>query len=107
MPKISNLFFPVTPNREAEAFDEIFARPGVRIERIVSLGQSTPEAEPIEQDTDEWVVLLAGAAGLHLEGEEEVELRPGDYLFIPRGAKHWVTWTDKDMPSLWLAVHLE
>jgi quercetin dioxygenase-like cupin family protein len=107
MTEIRNLFFPVTPSSEAEVFDEIFARPGVKIERIVSLGQATPEHEPMVQDTDEWVTLLAGAAGLRIEGEEETELRPGDYLFIPRGAKHWVTWTDKDTPSLWLAVHLD
>jgi cupin 2 domain-containing protein len=41
----------------------LFARKGVRIERIVSTGQSTPEDQTYKQESDEWVLLLTGAAG--------------------------------------------
>jgi len=50
--------------KRAEAFTELVARPGVRVERIVSRGQATPEDQPMVQDQNEWVLLLEGAAGL-------------------------------------------
>ena len=106
-PPVANLFAALPPARDAEAFEALFERPGVRIERIVSHGQATPADAPMVQDQDEWVVLLAGAAGLQIEGMATATLRPGDHLFIPRGQKHWVTWTASDRPSVWLAVHLE
>lgn len=106
-PPVANLFAALPPARDGEAFEALLERPGVRIERIVSHGQATPADAPMVQAQDEWVVLLAGAAGLRIEGMAAVTLRPGDHLFIPRGQKHWVTWTASDRPSVWLAVHLE
>ncbi|WP_109807722.1 cupin domain-containing protein [Sphingosinithalassobacter portus] len=103
----ANLYANLPDATGAEVFTELFARTGVRIERIVSLGQATPEDAPMVQDQDEWVVLLTGGARLRIDGEAEQNLAPGDWMWIPRGTVHWVTWTDPDMPSIWLAVHLE
>lgn len=105
--KVANLLDKLPAATRAEAFTELLARPGVRIERIVSRGHSTPEEQPMVQDSDEWVLLLQGAAGIRIEDSQEAELRPGDYLFIARGQKHWVTWTARDRPTVWLAVHLD
>lgn len=105
--KVENLLKALPAAKRAEAFTELLARPGVRIERIVSRGQSTPENAPMVQDSDEWVLLLEGAAGIRVEGSQEAVLGPGDHLWIERGKKHWVTWTAKDRPSVWLAVHLD
>ncbi|HVJ01350.1 MAG TPA: hypothetical protein VM662_04155 [Sphingomonas sp.] len=105
--KVENLLKQLPAAKRAEAFNELLARPGVRIERIVSRGQSTPEDAPMVQDSDEWVVLLEGAAGIRVEDSREAVLGPGDHLWIARGQKHWVTWTAKDRPSVWLAVHLD
>jgi cupin 2 domain-containing protein len=78
----------------------------VRIERIVSLGQESPPGFWYDQPWAEWVVVLAGAAGLRFEGEAEVKvLSEGDYILIPARAKHRVEWTSKDHPTVWLAVH--
>ncbi|MET0238458.1 MAG: cupin domain-containing protein [Sphingobium sp.] len=90
-----------------EVFTQLLTRPGVRIERIVSQGQVTPEDEPYDQPHDEWVLLLAGAARLWLEGEGERALTPGDALLIPAHVRHRVTWTSADPATVWLAVHLE
>ncbi|MBA15904.1 MAG: cupin [Sphingomonas sp.] len=103
----ANLFAPLPDARRDEVFTQLLARPGVRIERIVSQGQATPDDAPMVQDQDEWVVLLTGAARLRLEGEAERQLAPGDWLWIAGGTPHWVTWTDPDAPSVWLAVHLD
>ena len=44
--------------------------PGLRIERIVSTGQTMPDGEWYDHDSDEWVLLVAGAARLLIEGED-------------------------------------
>lgn len=104
-PQIANLFTPMPSAAAGEVFTELLTRPGVRIERIVSGGQATPEDAPFVQDEDEWVVVLAGSAAIRLEGKGEAALGPGDYLLIPGGTRHWVTRTDPDVPTVWLAIH--
>ena len=82
-------------------------RRGARVERIVSTGQATPPGEWYDQDGDEWVVLLSGAAGLLFEGEAAARpLEPGDWVLIPAHARHRVEWTAADEPTVWLAVHM-
>jgi cupin 2 domain-containing protein len=100
-----NLFDDLPARAEREIFTELLAREGVRIERIVSTGQSTPADAPYNQDHDEWVLLLRGSAGLWIEGEGERDLRPGDHLLIPAHRTHRVIWTAKAEPTLWLAIH--
>ena len=105
--KVANLLAKLPAAKRAEAFTELLARPGIRVERIVSRGQATPEDEPMVQEQDEWVLLLEGAAGLRIEDSSEVELRAGDHVWIAAGQRHWVTWTARDRPTVWLAVHLD
>ena len=102
---VANLLADLPPPARDEAFESLLARPGARIERIVSHGQTTPPNSPYQQDWDEWVLLVAGAARLWLEGEPEVALTPGDHLLIPAGRRHRVSWTDPDRPTVWLAIH--
>jgi len=105
-PEVANLLAKLPAAKRVEAFTELLSRPGMRLERIVSRGQSTPEEEPMVQQQDEWVLLLEGAAGIRIEDSAEVSLKPGDHLLIARGQKHWVTWTAKDRATVWLALHL-
>jgi len=102
----SNLLSPLPDARAAEIFTSLLERPGLRIERIVSAGQITPEDAPYDQPQDEWVVLLTGGARLWLESDGEIALAPGDALLIPAHVKHRVTWTQADPPAVWLAIHL-
>jgi cupin 2 domain-containing protein len=104
-PLLINLFRDLPPRAAEEVFTELLAREGVRIERIVSTGQSTPADKPYDQDHDEWVLLLAGSAGLWIEGEGERDLRPGDHVLIAAHRRHHVTRTAKGEPTIWLAVH--
>lgn len=100
-----NLFTP-TPESAGEIFDEILVADGLRIERIVSTGQSTPPGEWCDQDSDEWVVLLTGRARLLFEeGTRTVDLVPGDHVHIPARSRHRVEWTEPEERSVWLAVH--
>jgi len=101
-----NLFDDLPCQADEELFTELLSRRGVRIERIVSTGQSTPAGEPCNQEFDEWVLLVSGSAGLWIEGDGERELHPGDYILIPAHRSHRVTWTAKDEPTVWVAIHL-
>jgi cupin 2 domain-containing protein len=79
---------------------------GIRIERIVSKGHTSPEGFWYEQPMHEWVVVLKGAARLEFE-DRVVEMRVGDSINIPAGQKHRVAWTTPDEPTVWLAVFYE
>jgi cupin 2 domain-containing protein len=102
---LGNMFDDLPAPSQDETFVELLSQQGVRIERIVSTGQSTPTNAPYNQDHDERILLLKGAAGLWIDGQEEHDLRPGGYLFIPAHRLHRVTWTAKGEATIWLAVH--
>ncbi len=102
----TNLFADLAASRDAEQFTDLLATSGLRLERIVSLGQATPPGEWLDQDRAEWVILLRGAARLSFEGENDVrELKPGDYVTLPAHCRHRVEWTTPDEPTIWLALH--
>lgn len=102
-----NLFADLPPLPEtAERLETLLARPGLRIERIVSTGQASPPGFWYEQADAEWVVLLAGSALLRFEDETSARhLHPGDWLYIAPRRRHRVDWTDPALPTVWLAVH--
>lgn len=90
----------------AERLEILLARPGLRIERIVSSGQASPPGFWYQQVDAEWVLLLCGEALLRFEDESEARrLRAGDWLLIEPMRRHRVDWTDPAAPTVWLAVH--
>jgi cupin 2 domain-containing protein len=102
-----NLFAPLARTGADEHITALLTTSNVRIERIVSTGQSSPPGFWYDQSDTEWVVLLTGAAGLRFDGETALrELKPGDYLHIPAHARHRVEWTHPSEPTVWLAVHI-
>lgn len=101
-----NLLADLPSHLDHELVTEMVSRPGVRIERIVSTGHTTPVDAPYDQADDEWVVLLSGNAELWLEGKGTVTLVPGDQLLLPAGCRHRVLFTSLDEPTVWLAVHI-
>lgn len=103
---MQNLFAPRPEAALEEVIEVLWKTAHFRLERIVSGGQATPPGEWYDQDTDEWVVLLTGGAGLRFEAESEPRmLRPGDHLLIPAHRRHRVEWTDPSQPTVWLALH--
>ena len=76
-----------------------------RIERIVSHAHASPEGFWYDQEMDEWVLLLSGAARLRFEGEEQFEMTPGAFVIIPAHQRHRVEWTHPDQKTTWLAIH--
>jgi cupin 2 domain-containing protein len=89
-----------------EVVNLLVEHPGLRIERIVSTGQATPEGQWYDQDSDELVLVVDGTARLSIEGEsEERELGEGDWILLPAHCRHRVTWTRAEPPTVWLAIH--
>ena len=76
----------------------------VRIERIVSHGQASPDGFWYEQEEAEFVLVLAGAARLRFADGEVLALGAGDWVDIAPHRRHRVEWTDPDRPTVWLAV---
>ncbi|HCS90172.1 MAG: cupin domain-containing protein [Thiohalocapsa sp. PB-PSB1] len=87
-----------------EAFEQILHCRNLRIERIVSSPE--PETTRYDQDQDEWILLMQGAASLEIAGDR-VELGAGDYWFIPAHTPHRVLATSAEPRCVWLAVHLD
>ena len=101
-----NLFSQLPLPGTDEEFAEILAGPGLKIERIVSHSQASPEVLWYDQDWDEWVVVLTGSAELLVEGEDMPRhLGPGDHIHLPAHLRHRVARTATEQPTIWLAVH--
>ncbi|HET8935727.1 MAG TPA: VOC family protein [Polyangiales bacterium] len=96
----ANLFAGETP-ATGEAFDVLAQLGDTTIERIMS--SAAPATELYDQEQDEWVVLLRGAAELEVAGKR-TQLRPGDHVTLPSRTPHRVLSTAAG--SLWLAVHV-
>ncbi len=99
----SNLLADVEATGPDELVQVLRTCSAVRIERIVSHGQASPEGFWYDQDEHEFVVVLQGAARLRLENEV-VEMAAGSYIEIPAHRRHRVEWTTSDEPTVWLAV---
>ena len=86
-------------------FLTLFENSTFKIDRIVSHTHSGPQGFWYDQEEDEWVIVLRGAATLELTSGELVEMNAGDYLTIPRHVKHRVARTSEE--TIWLAVHVK
>ncbi len=102
-----NIYKDLVADPRKELFENIIQSENIRVEKIISSGQSTPEGQWYDQATDEWVILLQGKAKLLFADGQEISLGEGDYLHIPAHKKHRVTYTQAQPPCIWLAVHWE
>lgn len=101
-----NLFdLPDDVPRDDECLERLAEGPGVRIERIISHGHTTPEDEWYDQPESEWVALLQGEATLAFDDGSKTELAAGDAVFIEAHRRHRVARTSTQPPCVWLAVH--
>jgi cupin 2 domain-containing protein len=102
--KRGNLFQTEPKVGVEERVEELCSGANVRVETIISLGQCSPEGFWYDQEEDEFVALLSGAALLEWQSGERTQLEPGDWIDIPAGVRHRVAWTHPSEPTAWLAV---
>ena len=102
---MENIFSSMPEKLEHESLEELLRHENIKIERIVSLGHTSPENGWYDQKENEWVIILEGAGSILFENGVEVNLKKGDYLNIPAHTRHKVTWTDPNNITIWLAIH--
>lgn len=104
--RTGNIYADLPAAKREEVFETILRRKGLKIERITSFGQATPEGEWLREKKNEWVVLLKGRAVLRFKGiKKTLSMGPGNHVFIPKGMAHRVDRTVPNGKSVWLAVH--
>ena len=101
-----NLFCLPARLPQNEWLDTLLQRGDIRIERIISTGQSSPPGFWYDQTEDEWVAVLQGNAALEWADGTVQELTTGDYQLIPAGRKHRVARTSAEPPCIWLAIFM-
>lgn len=101
---MKNLFGDLPTQLDSELVDTLAANEHVRIERIISTGQRSPDGFWYNQAENEWVVVLKGEAVLTFEGGGSLTMRSGDHVLIPARKKHRVESTSLDEQTIWLAV---
>ena len=103
--KTKNVFDGIPENPQEELFERLVDCGQVKIERIVSTGQCSPETGWYDQEDNEWVIVLKGEAVVLFDDRSSVHLGAGDYINIPLHKRHRVEWTSPDEETVWLAVH--
>ena len=101
---MKNLLQNIPDQLPEERFETLVKNENIHIERIVSKGHISPKEGWYDQDQNEWVLLLKGAARLAFEDGSELNMGPGDSLEIPAHVKHKVVWTDPDEETVWVGV---
>jgi cupin 2 domain-containing protein len=104
-PTVTNLFELPSPLPTGEEIEVLAEGEKIRIERVISTGQTTPVGEWYDQAEDEWVTLLQGEAELSFSEGERYRLKAGDYLKISAHCRHRVEYTSESPPCVWIAVH--
>ncbi|HEY2826151.1 MAG TPA: phosphoribosylaminoimidazole carboxylase [Pirellulales bacterium] len=105
MLEITNLLAEIPANLPEELVQTLVRAPGVQIVRVVSQGHASPEGFWYDQEENEFVVLMAGAARLVFEDQAEpVEMAPGSCVKIAAHRRHRVDWTDPQQPTVWLGI---
>ena len=101
----SNLFAGFSGDGQAEQAQELFRLTAGRVLRIQSCGQVSPPGFWYEEPEDEWIAVLTGEGELEWPDGGRQRLKSGDWLFIPAGEKHRVSYTSSRPPCFWLAVY--
>lgn len=101
---MNNIFDAIPNNLQTEVFETLVASKSVKIERIISKGQSSPDSGWYDQAENEWVLVIKGAAILEFTDGSTQKMKAGDHINIAAHEKHRVQWTDPDTETIWLAV---
>lgn len=94
-----NIFTMPTLPLVAESVQCLFEQGKVRVERIVSTGQTT---QWLDQERAEWVVLLTGGATIEYQDGRILTIGAGEYLYIPPHTVHRVAYTSTEPACIWL-----
>jgi cupin 2 domain-containing protein len=105
MPDLKNLLADIPVSLPEKLVQTLVRAPGVRIGRIVSQGHRSPDGFWYDQDENEFVVVLSGAARLVFEDQPKpLEMVAGSCVNIAAHRRHRVEWTDPTQNTVWLGI---
>lgn len=84
-----------------ELQETIFENGYIKIERIVSSGETT---DFMKSPMDEHVFLISGNAKLEFK-DREISMKAGDYILIEKNTLHRVSYTSSDPYCLWHCIY--
>jgi len=102
-----NLLSNIPIDKENEKFFKILENETIKIEKIVSNGQKSPEDFWYDQEKNEFVLLIKGEAVLEIQEDNKIKsinLKEGDCLELKAHQKHRVSYTSESEPTIWLAI---
>src|SRR6185369_16888410 len=99
MNELHNLLSDLPKDVPQESIAPLLDVANLRIERIVSRGHKSPDGFWYDQDENEWVLLVAGAAKLQFE-DETIDMQPGSFVNIPAHKRHRVACTDPEQTTI-------
>ena len=102
--KLNNIFAEIPGDLDNELMQVLQQSDNIKIQRIVSKGQVSPESGWYDQQQNEWVIVIKGEAIITFE-QTEVAMHAGSYINIPAHTKHKVSWTHADLETIWLVVY--
>ncbi len=97
----NNIMQDLEPSASEEILKTIYSNKNIKIERIVSNGQISPQGFWYDQEEYEFVLLVEGNAVIEFENYK-VSLKKNDFIMIEPHKKHRITYTSK--PAYWLCV---
>lgn len=101
---MENIFSNIPSELPNEIFEDIIITEKLKIERIVSMGQTSPDTGWYDQSENEWIIVLSGYGVIEYINGVKVTLKQGDYLNIKAHEKHRVIETSPDEVTVWLAI---
>ena len=101
---IFNFLDNIPTSSKEEIFQTITQNENIKIERIISYGQTTPKEYWYDQSEDEFVLVLEGEAKISYDDKSIYHLKKGNSLYIKANQKHQVTYTSN--PTIWLAIFI-
>ena len=102
----NNLFNMPCPEAGCEQQRLLVSGDGWSLKLIASNDFSSPPDTWMDQQENEWVLVLKGTARLQLGSPDQVlDLSAGDHLMIPAHQRHRVERTDPAPGTLWIALH--
>ncbi len=95
-----NIFNVKNIDKTKEIVEILKENENVRIEKIISTGQTT---DWMKQEQEEFVMLIQGEAIIEYKNKKQ-ELRAGDTVIIKKNEKHRVAYTSENSCCIWLCV---
>ena len=101
-----NIFNNIPEFLPEELTETLLVNKNVRLERIISDGQTSPLGFWYDQDETEIVFVLEGAGEIEYADKRKSLLKKGYWEVIPAHCRHRVSYTSLTEKTVWIAIFI-